>query len=78
MPERRFEMLFSGVSLRRTAERVFLENRDPTEDMETFVMALRNCRIRQYRPQSTHHHGKRTAATGTGHTRFIREDGIRK
>jgi len=63
--------LVYGTPLRVPGE--FLENRDPTEDTETFIIALRN-RIRQLRSQPTQHHGKRTAfrqqQLKQSHTRF--------
>ncbi|XP_011064368.1 PREDICTED: uncharacterized protein LOC105152041 [Acromyrmex echinatior] len=51
------------------------------ENTETFVMTLCK-RIRQLRPQSTHHHGKRTAfrqqrIEQSIHV-FVRKDGVRK
>jgi len=45
--------LIYGAPLRVPGE--FLENRDPKEDSETFVMALRK---RILHSQSTHYHGK--------------------
>ncbi|XP_018341346.1 PREDICTED: uncharacterized protein LOC108747944 [Trachymyrmex septentrionalis] len=69
--------LVYGAPLRVPGE--FLENRDPTEDTETFVIALRK-RIRQLLPQPTQHHGKRTAfrqqqLEQATHV-FVKEDGI--
>ncbi|KYN06579.1 Pro-Pol polyprotein [Cyphomyrmex costatus] len=71
--------LIYGAPLRVPGE--FLENRDPTEDTKTFIIALRK-RIQQLSPQPTHHHGKRTTfrqqqleqATHVS----VREDGVRK
>ncbi|XP_018346177.1 PREDICTED: uncharacterized protein LOC108750860 [Trachymyrmex septentrionalis] len=70
--------LVYGAPLRVPGE--FLENLDPTEDTETFVIALRK-RI-QLRPQLKQHHGKRTAfrqqqLEQATHV-FVREDSIRK
>ena len=59
----------------------FLENRDPTEDTETFIIALHK-RIRQLRLQPKQYHGKRTAfrqqqLEQATHL-FVRKDGVRK
>jgi len=68
-----------GAPLRVPGE--FVENYQPTEDTETFIIALRK-RIQQLRPQPTTHHSKRTAF---GHKTleqathvFVREDGVRR
>ncbi|XP_018361220.1 PREDICTED: uncharacterized protein LOC108759969, partial [Trachymyrmex cornetzi] len=71
--------LVYGVPLRIPGE--FLENLDPTEDSETFIIALRK-RMRQLCPQPTQHHGRRTPfrqqqLEQATHV-FVRVDGIRK
>lgn len=71
--------LVYGAPLRVPGE--FLENLDPTEDTETFVMALRK-RIRQLRPQPTAHHGRRTTFRHQNWDQathvFVREDGVKR